>query len=124
MTLLLVFVFAEFVKNTDQMIKQSVWSSVIASKVAAKYLKENGLLTLTGAKAALDPTPGMIGYGLAKAAVHQLTKSLAASKSGLPNGSTVLAILPVTLDTPMVTAELLFSNERVSCFSRKRIMSK
>lgn len=43
----------------------------------------------------------MIGYGLAKAAVHQLTKSLAAEESGLPKNSLVSAILPVTLDTPM-----------------------
>lgn len=46
-------------------------------------------------------TPGMIGYGMAKAAVHQLVKSLAATDGGLPANSTVLAILPVTLDTPM-----------------------
>lgn len=44
---------------------------------------------------------GMIGYGMAKAAVHQLTKSLAAKDSGLPEDSLVAAILPVTLDTPM-----------------------
>jgi dihydropteridine reductase len=43
----------------------------------------------------------MIGYGLAKAAVHQLVQSLAAKKSGIPDKSAVLAILPVTLDTPM-----------------------
>lgn len=43
----------------------------------------------------------MIGYGMAKAAVHHLVQSLAAPKSGLPEGTTVLAILPVTLDTPM-----------------------
>lgn len=43
----------------------------------------------------------MIGYGLAKAAVHQLTKSLAAEKSGLPEDSLVVSILPITLDTPM-----------------------
>lgn len=100
--------------------KQSVWSSIIASSIAAKHLKEGGLLSLTGAKPALEGkfsllflalheynfplfigTPGMIGYGMAKAAVHQLVKSLAASGGGLPNESTVLAILPVTLDTPM-----------------------
>ena len=44
---------------------------------------------------------GMMGYGMAKAAVHQLVKSLGSSGSGLPEGSCVLAILPVTLDTPM-----------------------
>lgn len=43
----------------------------------------------------------MIGYGMAKAAVHQLTKSLASEGSGLPSGSLVTSILPVTLDTPM-----------------------
>lgn len=83
------------------MIKQSVWSSLIASRLAAKYLSPNGLLTLTGAKAALEPTPGMIGYGLAKASVHHLVKSLAAPKGGLPEAASVLAILPITLDTPM-----------------------
>ena len=58
------------------------------------------MLSLTGANAALEGTPGMIGYGLAKAAVHQLVKSLASEGSGLPAGSKVNAVLPVTLDTP------------------------
>ena len=43
----------------------------------------------------------MIGYGMAKAAVHQLVKSLAAEKSGLPAGTLAVALLPITLDTPM-----------------------
>ena len=43
----------------------------------------------------------MIGYGMAKAAVHQMVKSLAAEKSGLPEDSVAVAILPTTLDTPM-----------------------
>lgn len=83
------------------MIRQSVWSSLIAAKLASKFLKEEGLLTLTGAKAALDPTPGMIGYGMSKAAVHHLVSSLSAEKGGLPKNSSVLAVLPITLDTPM-----------------------
>lgn len=36
------------------MIKQSVWSSVLAAKLASNFLNEGGLLTLTGAKAAHD----------------------------------------------------------------------
>ena len=40
------------------------------------------------------PHAEMIAYGIAKAAVHQLVKSLSAPKSGLPNGATVAAILP------------------------------
>lgn len=44
---------------------------------------------------------GMIGYGMAKASVHHLTKTLAAPGSGLPANCTAVAILPETLDTPM-----------------------
>lgn len=92
---------ADFIKNCDSLWKSSVWTSTIAASLASKYLKDGGLLALTGAKAALEGTPGMIGYGMAKAAVHHLVESLAGPKSGLPNNATVVAILPVTLDTPM-----------------------
>lgn len=51
-------------------------------------------MTLTGALAALEATPGMIGYGIAKASVHHLVKDLAASNSGLSEGSKVTAVLP------------------------------
>lgn len=91
----------DLAKNADLMWKQSVWSSCISAALAAKYLKEGGVLTLTGAKPALEGTPGMIGYGMAKAAVHQLTKSLSGNDSGLPKNALVACILPITLDTPM-----------------------
>ncbi|XP_055342267.1 dihydropteridine reductase-like [Paramacrobiotus metropolitanus] len=91
----------DFVKNTDLVLKQSVWSSVIACRLSSAYLKPGGLLTLTGANSATEPTPGAVGYGLAKAAVHQLVKTLGAKGSGLPENSTAVAILPVMLDTPM-----------------------
>ncbi len=92
----------EFVKSCDLMWKQSVWSSAISASVASKHLKAGGgCLVLPGAQPATDGTPGMMGYGMAKAAVHQLVKSLAAEKSGLPDGTFTAAILPVTLDTPM-----------------------
>jgi NAD(P)-dependent dehydrogenase (short-subunit alcohol dehydrogenase family) len=91
----------DFLKNSNLMMQQSLWTSLIASSVAAKCLKEEGTLVLTGAQPALSPTPGMIGYGVAKAAVHQLTRSVGSDKGGLPKGSKALAILPVTLDTPM-----------------------
>ncbi|KAK7085030.1 hypothetical protein SK128_007458 [Halocaridina rubra] len=91
----------DFLKNCELMWTQSVWSSTITAQAASKFLKEGGLISLPGAQPALNGTPGMIGYGLAKAAVHQLTKSLGEDKSGLPNGATALALLPVTLDTPM-----------------------
>jgi len=88
-------------KNADLMWKQSVWSSTISATIGSRFLKPGGVLTLTGADAALKGTAGMIGYGIAKAAVHQLTKSLAEEKSGLPDNSLVVSILPITLDTPM-----------------------
>ncbi|KAJ8281430.1 hypothetical protein GJAV_G00067590 [Gymnothorax javanicus] len=88
-------------KNADMMWKQSVWTSTICSHLATKHLKDGGLLTLAGAKAAVSGTPGMLGYGMAKAAVHQLCQSLGGEKSGLPPGACAVAILPVTLDTAM-----------------------
>jgi len=91
----------DFLKNSNLMMQQSLWTSFIASSLASKFLKEEGTLVLTGAQPALNATPGMIGYGVAKAAVHQLTKSVGAEKGGLPKGGKALAILPVTLDTPM-----------------------
>lgn len=36
----------------------------------------------------------MLGYGMAKAAVHQLVESLSQPSSGMPTDSAVLAILP------------------------------
>lgn len=92
---------ADFIKNCDLMLQQSVWTSCIASSLAPGFLKEEGLLVLTGAAPALKSTPGMIGYGIAKAAVHQLVKSIGDSKGGLPTGGRAYGILPITLDTPM-----------------------
>lgn len=91
----------DLIKNAELMWSQSVCSSLIAASLAAQHLKEGGIIQLTGAKAALEGTSGMIGYGLAKAAVHHLTKSLGQKDSGLPNNAIAVAILPVTLDTPM-----------------------
>ena len=40
------------------------------------------------------PFPGMIGYGMAKGAVHQLCQSLAGKTSGMPPRSAAIAVLP------------------------------
>ncbi|XP_011824883.1 PREDICTED: dihydropteridine reductase [Mandrillus leucophaeus] len=85
-------------KNCDLMWKQSIWTSTISSHLATKHLKEGGLLTLAGAKAALDGTPGMIGYGMAKGAVHQLCQSLAGKNSGMPPRAAAIAVLPGVFD--------------------------
>ena len=104
------------------MFKQSVWTSVVSAQLAAHHLAPGGTLVLTGALAAREGTPGMIGYGMAKvhlsflsflktkadltdpslqSAVHHLVTSLAQPGSGMPEGSHALGVLPVTLDTPM-----------------------
>ncbi|KAI9591368.1 hypothetical protein BDF19DRAFT_455234 [Syncephalis fuscata] len=90
----------ESLTNAELMWKQSVNSSLIAGYIASQFLKPDGLLVLTGALAAKEGTGFMVGYGAAKAAVHQLTASFADASSGLPSGTRVVAILPVTLDTP------------------------
>lgn len=86
-----------FVKVTDSMVNQSLYTSAIAASIAAKHVKPEGLLVLSGSQTALNPSVGAIGYSISKQAVHHLTRSL-----GLPNSGvacTTLAILPVTLDT-------------------------
>ncbi|KRY09988.1 Dihydropteridine reductase, partial [Trichinella patagoniensis] len=92
--------FKDFFLSCQQMWKQSVWTSVISCRLGSLFLKTEGLLVFTGAAAALQPTPTMMAYGMAKAAVQQLARSAGCPAGGLPEESTCLAILPVTLDTP------------------------
>jgi dihydropteridine reductase len=82
------------------MLEQSVYSSVVAAHIAATMSRPNALLVLPGASAALGPTHFMAGYGLAKAAVHHLVKSVASDPKGFPEGGCVVGVLPATLDTP------------------------
>ncbi|KAJ2237395.1 hypothetical protein IWW45_001004 [Coemansia sp. RSA 485] len=89
-----------FFKSVSMSISQSIESSTVAAGIAAKYLKQDGLLVLTGASAVngAKGTPGMVGYGLAKAAVHQMVASLSMDGSGV--AANVVGILPTTIDTP------------------------
>uniref|UniRef100_A0A2A4JE47 Dihydropteridine reductase n=1 Tax=Heliothis virescens TaxID=7102 RepID=A0A2A4JE47_HELVI len=93
--------FDNFSNKADVMWRRSVWPASIAAAVASKHLSPGGLLALTGAIPALKGTPEMMGYGMAKAAVHQLTKSLGSDNSGMPENSVAVALLPLVLDTPM-----------------------
>tara|TARA_R110002050_G_scaffold267610_2_gene409332 strand:- start:1646 stop:1918 length:273 start_codon:yes stop_codon:yes gene_type:complete len=43
----------------------------------------------------------MIGYGISKAATHQLIRSISGPGNGLKDGVTVVGVCPITLDTPM-----------------------
>ena len=105
----------ELTQAVDKMVSFNLHSALQASRIAALKLSPGGLLVLTGAAAALEPTKGMIAYGVTKgrnqvsspcstrsqillpAATHHLTKSMAQE---LQAPSSALAILPVTIDTP------------------------
>lgn len=62
-------------------------------------LKFEYYVTFLGASCARDATPSMMAYGLAKAAIHQFTLTLASPEAGLPSDILVIAILPITIDT-------------------------
>jgi len=83
----------------DQMFTYNVQSSIAAAHIATNFLKEGGLLVLTGAHAALSATPTMIAYGVTKSATHHLIASLVDPTGGLPKDAAVVGILPICLDT-------------------------
>eukprot|EP01063_Lacrimia_lanifica_P016703 TRINITY_DN23245_c0_g1_i1.p2 TRINITY_DN23245_c0_g1~~TRINITY_DN23245_c0_g1_i1.p2 ORF type:complete len:232 (+),score=89.40 TRINITY_DN23245_c0_g1_i1:51-746(+) len=92
----------DIVESSELMWKQSVQSSIIAGQIASRHLTSEGLVVLPGAAAVqAGGTSFMVGYGMAKAAVHHLVLSLAAPDSGLPEKATVVGFLPTTIDTPM-----------------------
>ena len=65
-------------------------------------------MVLPGAQPALGGTSGMMGYGMAKAAIHQLTKSLASADSGLPKDTKTYALLPITLGKMMINHSSIY----------------
>ncbi|KFD55917.1 hypothetical protein M513_03041 [Trichuris suis] len=131
-----------FFNSCSTVWKQSVWTSAIAAHLGSLFLKNGGLLVLTGASAAQSATPefklptglnviliiclGMTAYGMAKAAVHQMTKSLGERKGGLPPEASVVCILPEVLDTPANRSSMpkaKFSNWTPLEFVAKYIVS-
>lgn len=91
----------DVIEKTEAMWIASVQSAVLSARIAAKHMAEGGLLILPGAFSAIQPTPGMIGYGIAKASIHHLVKSCAENGSGMPKNSKTIGIMPTTLDTEM-----------------------
>lgn len=88
----------ELFASVELMLQLNLFSALSAARVATKCLADRGLLVLTGAAAAEDGTPGMVAYGISKAATHQIVRSLAVEGT-LPPGCTSLGVLPVTIDT-------------------------
>lgn len=90
--------------SSEYMYRTSVESSLVTARLASSFMSEGGLLCLIGSVAALPIThaPKMLGFGAAKASVHQMVRLLAGSVgSDLPSKSSVVAIVPEVLDTPL-----------------------
>lgn len=82
-------------QKLDKMMTVNLKPSLQAAHVA-RCLKPGGLLVLTGAAPVFKgDSSGMVAYGIAKAGVHQLVKSIS-----LSNGAKTICILPHTIDTP------------------------
>jgi len=95
----------DVVATFELMCAQSVYSSIFAAQIANKHLAaatktSPSTLILPGAEAAKGPTSFMMGYGMAKAAVHHLVASIASDPFQLPPGARTYGVLPITLDTP------------------------
>jgi len=85
--------------HIDTLFQCNTLSAFQASVFASQYLRNEGLLILTGAYSAIHPTPNMLSYGITKASTHHLIKSLSRSKQ-MPQNSIVIGILPKVIDTP------------------------
>jgi dihydropteridine reductase len=108
----------EYAKTISNMMQSNLDPLLAAGYVAQHFLNPGSLMVVMGATAALSPTPGMLGYGLAKTASHHFVQTLGAStgqsletksirKAGrrvrqhLPalDNLTVVGILPTMIDT-------------------------
>eukprot|EP00611_Tribonema_gayanum_P005996 TRINITY_DN1524_c0_g1_i1.p1 TRINITY_DN1524_c0_g1~~TRINITY_DN1524_c0_g1_i1.p1 ORF type:complete len:198 (-),score=55.81 TRINITY_DN1524_c0_g1_i1:697-1290(-) len=83
--------------SAEAMWEVNARTALVSAHVASSMLNDDGMLVLTGAQAALQPTPGMIGYGMAKVATAHLCASIAADPAIKWRCS---AILPNIIDTP------------------------
>jgi dihydropteridine reductase len=107
-----------FCSTVEDMRRKNLDPCLASGFIAQQFMNPNGLLVVTGATAALNPTPGMVGYGLAKTAAHFYVQTLGActgqsleSKSVRKEGRkarnskrhmdslVTVAILPTTIDT-------------------------
>ena len=88
----------DFAASLDSMWKVNVQSAAFSAYAACHFLKPGGMITLVGAAAALGPTPGMVAYGVAKAATHHLLSSLSDKDGGLPADCSANALLPSVID--------------------------
>jgi dihydropteridine reductase len=83
-------IFNEF----HSMLERNVYSSLLAGHLCTKYLENDGMLLLTGAKTVFNQTtPKMLSYALAKSQVHSLALQLS-SLDDFPPEASVVTMLP------------------------------
>jgi dihydropteridine reductase len=91
----------DFPSSLEFLWNVNVKSAALAAHAAGELLAPGGILTFTGAAAALDgATPGMCAYGMTKAATHHLMETCGEVLGARGTNPRVHAILPVTIDTP------------------------
>ncbi|KAJ8901952.1 hypothetical protein NDN08_004154 [Rhodosorus marinus] len=89
----------ELFESVDFMMHTNVDASLVTAKLACQFIKPGGLLFFLGSVAAFSQTH-TIGYSIAKAALHQIVRTVALSVgTELPEGVRVIGIVPVVLDT-------------------------
>ncbi len=108
-----------FLESVDKMLQLNTMSAALAAHIASLKLNKSGVLVLFGAEAAREATPGMVGYGMSKAATHHLVKSL--SKDEKFPGK-VICLLPITLDTP--SNRKYMSDQDMSTWTPMPLISK
>ncbi len=72
---------------------------VIRASLPSMMAAKRGRIVAVGARAALEPSPGLSAYGVSKAALVALVKNVAAEVKD--SGITANAVLPSVIDTPM-----------------------
>lgn len=83
----------------ENMNAMNVETAAFSAHLAVQFLSGNGLLMLTGASAALHPTPASLAYGISKSATHFIVNSIAKDKIFLQKKISVIGILPQVIDT-------------------------
>ncbi len=99
-----------FLDVLQRMNSMNLETAALASNLAINYLDNHGTLILTGAQAALQPCPGMIGYGISKSATHYLLATIIRDEKFLQKSCRAYGILPSTIDTPSNRAAMPTAN--------------